>query len=396
MVNDAVASWVDSLSGASRETDDATTSRLPDRGGPQPAALIPVLTKTCKGCGATKPIEQFSESKTNRDGRRLFCRVCHLIQQKRFYLEHPERRAEVQKRWKKNHPETVQYHNKKHRLKVLQSRPPAPLCPNWHDPSLTVWRKGHWVCGGCTKMSAKAVARAKEIDYYRMQVFKRHGSTCAKSYMDIMRSNPSAKAQVKIERILRRCLPPDYRNLSDNQILRLMDINRASKLPSNNIGWACSLCGIFSVDFRFFDVDHIHPKAAGGRRIKDNLHVLCPNCHRIKTLSDRAVGLNGKSDASSVHGRSRPFRAEQGTLNIAPHDPLSPADRPPAGRAGGVGRNAPPLPGDSAESAALPHGSQPTTPTASTAVQDSCLTASPATVVAATPEPTAVGLTATA
>lgn len=92
----------------------------------------------------------------------------------------------------------------------------------------------------------------------------------------------------------------------------------------------------------------------------------------------------------TVHGTPA-MRGTDGTLNIEPHDPLSPGDRPLSGREGGAGRNAPPLSGGSVESASLQTGSQPTTPTAPKAARDSCLTASPATVIAAPLEPTAVG-----
>ena len=44
----------------------------------------------------------------------------------------------------------------------------------------------------------------------------------------------------------------------------------------------CELCGIENKDYRFFDVDH---KDSNHKNNNDeNLQILCPNCHIIKTL----------------------------------------------------------------------------------------------------------------
>lgn len=44
----------------------------------------------------------------------------------------------------------------------------------------------------------------------------------------------------------------------------------------------CRECGVEHEDYRFFDVDHINSDHKNNN--KENLQVLCPNCHRIKTL----------------------------------------------------------------------------------------------------------------
>ena len=61
------------------------------------------------------------------------------------------------------------------------------------------------------------------------------------------------------------------------------------------LGAKCKHCGITSKDSAFFDLDHIIPrrrkslKEASSVKMKNisNLQVLCPNCHRTKTIQDR-------------------------------------------------------------------------------------------------------------
>jgi len=60
-------------------------------------------------------------------------------------------------------------------------------------------------------------------------------------------------------------------------------------------GYRCERCGLRKKNLMFFDIDHIVPrrrrtlKEPSNIKIKDisNLQVLCPNCHRLKTIEDR-------------------------------------------------------------------------------------------------------------
>ena len=56
----------------------------------------------------------------------------------------------------------------------------------------------------------------------------------------------------------------------------------------------CQKCGLFDEDISFFDIDHIIPNKNPRKRWfklepedRNNLQVLCPNCHRRKTLSSK-------------------------------------------------------------------------------------------------------------
>lgn len=56
----------------------------------------------------------------------------------------------------------------------------------------------------------------------------------------------------------------------------------------------CQKCGIFNENHSFFDIDHIVPIFITKNKRKiyqyddmSNLQILCPNCHRIKTINDK-------------------------------------------------------------------------------------------------------------
>lgn len=78
----------------------------------------------------------------------------------------------------------------------------------------------------------------------------------------------------------------------------------------DKLGHKCSKCGIFSEIKGFFDIDHIIPVRrklirynsdtsithgeANRTDLKNVYQVLCPNCHRLKTLQDRITYSFGK------------------------------------------------------------------------------------------------------
>ena len=59
-------------------------------------------------------------------------------------------------------------------------------------------------------------------------------------------------------------------------------------------GKRCSKCGMENEHQSFFDIDHITPRRKigkvriGNNSLKeiDNLQILCPNCHRLKTIAE--------------------------------------------------------------------------------------------------------------
>lgn len=75
-----------------------------------------------------------------------------------------------------------------------------------------------------------------------------------------------------------------YINLRNN-------FERQRNIVLKRLGLKCNKCGIENNNLSFFDIDHIVPikKSSNRRNLKmseiDNYMVLCPNCHRLKTIS---------------------------------------------------------------------------------------------------------------
>lgn len=85
-------------------------------------------------------------------------------------------------------------------------------------------------------------------------------------------------------------------------VRRMVELSIAAKQPLDSVAWRCNACGLGGDDPSFFDFDHVIPRRrlkADGRRSprqshlfhgNGNLQVLCPNCHRRKSLSEERGG----------------------------------------------------------------------------------------------------------
>jgi Recombination endonuclease VII len=61
--------------------------------------------KTCRDCGATKPLDDFYVNKGCRDGRRPECKACNLAARAKKYRSDPRPAIERAQRWQRENPE---------------------------------------------------------------------------------------------------------------------------------------------------------------------------------------------------------------------------------------------------------------------------------------------------
>ncbi|MFO1151177.1 MAG: HNH endonuclease signature motif containing protein [Alsobacter sp.] len=77
----------------------------------------------------------------------------------------------------------------------------------------------------------------------------------------------------------------------------------------------CQACGWVLAPGTRWDVDHILPRALGGRDAPDNLQVLCRACHAGKTASQDAPALAKTRRLKARHlGATRPRSIMPGSM----------------------------------------------------------------------------------
>ncbi len=77
-------------------------------------------TKVCKKCNTEKPLEDFNQQATSKDGRQGYCKTCKKIINKERYESDEFNKTEYierQKIWAKNHPEQFKKNLEKYRNK---------------------------------------------------------------------------------------------------------------------------------------------------------------------------------------------------------------------------------------------------------------------------------------
>lgn len=167
---------------------------------------------------------------------------------------------------------------------------PCPVCQS----TRVRWRKGRWSCAKCNrdrnkKASYTAASRRKRergILHYTERVVQLLGQPFADVYTCLLRDKPNTQVRVPFTRLLRMVLTIDGHPISALNAERIICLNKVAKQLLSRLGWACARCSVADTDFRFFDIDHITPRSRKGHSRLDNLQILCPNCHRRKTLRD--------------------------------------------------------------------------------------------------------------
>jgi len=194
--------------------------------------------------------------------------------------------AQYARNFRQRHRDRI---NKEAYDKILATRPPKPEKCTACDSNRIRWSNGAWECADCCRISAEKRSvernRIEQINERYQCLIPLYGQKAADIYRGHAIKHPY-KLRYGPQTIHRLCLPRDYQKLSEANLERIYTLNVLLKLPFGNIGWTCQKCGVYSGEFAFFDIDHISPRLKGGHGKKDNLQVLCPNCHRKKTLLD--------------------------------------------------------------------------------------------------------------
>lgn len=121
---------------------------------------MPQITKCCTKCNQVKLLDQFYRHPDCRHGREPQCKVCRNEQDRAWWVSHPERVAEIQRRsasHRKRHPKRM-----KARLKTAYAVrtgkiPRATHCEacgqqgklETHHPDYEQWGNIVWLCRPC-------------------------------------------------------------------------------------------------------------------------------------------------------------------------------------------------------------------------------------------------------
>ncbi len=108
------------------------------------------MKKICVGCGRNRKIGKFARDTNRPDGKRIYCRDCISILNKKYRIS-PIGRIKHQKgvdKWKKNHKTAIKKYNQKYyrenrRIILYNKRaredtiPMLPIESCEHDPIIT-------------------------------------------------------------------------------------------------------------------------------------------------------------------------------------------------------------------------------------------------------------------
>ena len=122
--------------------------------------------KVCKSCGQDKPLSEYFNATTTRDGKEHDCKACHYEATKARRQANPEQERKRRDRYRKNNPEKVAAKNAVQRAVLAGELVKPPHCERCDEPRV----QGHhpdyskpleviWLCQRC---HAEEHARLRE------------------------------------------------------------------------------------------------------------------------------------------------------------------------------------------------------------------------------------------
>lgn len=232
--------------------------------------------RLCRYCRQLLPLGDF-ESR-GKEGKRRVCKSCYR----------PRKKAKKQ-RWLDKNRQRIRAYNRQYQAarKVPRTKPPpCPVCKTENF----FWRRNEWHCRTCSNkrydLTSNAKKKGAKVIKHAEKIRLLHGPAISDAYLRLHTEKPFTRMLVPVTRLIQLAITFQGRSLTQANAERIWQLNRLAHKPTDNLGWDCSKCGLHSPDFRFFDVDHITPRSKHGHGRRDNLQILCPNCHRSKTIAD--------------------------------------------------------------------------------------------------------------
>lgn len=63
------------------------------------------MIKICKKCNVNKELEAFYFTKTTKDGRSSYCKLCSKLARREYYENNKEKQNTLSRTWEEKHPE---------------------------------------------------------------------------------------------------------------------------------------------------------------------------------------------------------------------------------------------------------------------------------------------------
>lgn len=70
------------------------------------------LYKLCRKCGESKELDEFSNSRTQKDGKKSYCKQCdRLLEKERYNNKKSDRQKQI-KKWNREHQDKMRIYKK--------------------------------------------------------------------------------------------------------------------------------------------------------------------------------------------------------------------------------------------------------------------------------------------
>ena len=198
--------------------------------------------KTCKRCGADKPLEEFHSDRSRPDGKYAYCKECAKAYKRADHHKHRDGRVAVSRQYHADHREDL---NARKRERLRSD-------PDYRD-SIRQKDQARYQADP-EQMKQRVAAWSKQNPDQVREYQKRSRANHPDTSRDSVAAMRARRAGVAVEPVKRSFVFERDKGI-------------------------CHVCGI-PVDPKRWDIDHVIPIRDGGAHTHDNVAVSHPKCNR--------------------------------------------------------------------------------------------------------------------
>lgn len=222
--------------------------------------------KRCKACGLTKPLDEYTIARTNRDGRAGTCRDCRNARSRAWYEANRERARGVRARWYEEHRE-------EHSRRVLANRDPVK-----HRAATRRYQQ--------KLKDERGRNRAEALAAYLADIAE-NGKPCSRCKqvlpLDHFDKDPRYRSGHKSR--CKECALLAAREHTRRRRYRMGGAKIDYDAVLARDGMTCHIC-LHAIESRAdLEFDHVIPLSKGGLHVLENVRPAHRSCNRYKAAA---------------------------------------------------------------------------------------------------------------
>lgn len=246
-------------------------------------AILFFMIKICTDCHTEKPLDDFNKGKAYKDGHKPFCRDCHKLRnakaREQFTPEQRSASAARAKAFRETNPDKIKEYKEKNRNKHASRMKDRYNNDAEYRDKILAWQR-EW-----GKNNPEKIRESNKKQYAKRPIDERR--KYHREYTATRRAtDPEWKAKSYERRNISRHKRWDLEgNTKSGYVKKTEDKLIDQSVIARLHAWQADYCYFCNSPMEKVTIEHILPRARGGRSSTQNLALTCESCNYSRQKS---------------------------------------------------------------------------------------------------------------